>query len=410
MSVTAISLIDGPSKTRDQFVEKVEVLDKVKELVFLPDGENMTLRQVADYYEVDIEVVRKVVQRHKDELTSDGMQILKGSQLNRYKASLQVVVPELKKVPSTQLLPRRAILRLGMVLRNSVVAEKVRTYLLNMEERASDEERKLVFEGKWTDELEEYVLQVVVDNEEKGIKFNDTLQQVSDDIGASVYQIKNYWYVGGHGNEPLRNKLDGAMKRQIASRSNRSKLGSENNVIDLFSLSEVEPETNTQAEHFTSSAPIEQPSVGNIEIAELKNMLVEQINLNNRLFSEVETVHRMNHQLINNMDYLRTAVVDSVNRQNRLYEDFQVVKQEIVELKELVDIRNQEEYQRIERRSSRYASKLKEAQSEIDDMQRDMNALIRKAGLSLLAGSGVDENDGISFKMDRNGNLERFRK
>lgn len=112
--------------------------------------------------------------------------------------------------------------------------------------------------------------------------------------------------------------------------------------------------------------------------------------------------------LINNMDYLRTAVLNSVNRQNEMYEDFQLVKQEIIDLKEIMDIRNQE-YQRIERRSSRYATKLKESQVEVADMQIDMKALIQKAGLSLLAGNGLDE-EGVSFKMNRNGNLEGLRK
>jgi hypothetical protein len=411
MNITAISLMEGPSETRDLFIERVEVLDKVKELVFLPDGEHMTLRQVADYYEVDIELVRKVVQRHKDELLSDGMKMLKGAKLSRYKSSLQVEVPELKKVPAIQLLPRRAILRLGMVLRNSVVAEKVRTYLLDMEEKVGDEEKRLVFEGKWTSELEEKVLKMVVENEEKGIRFNDTLQQISEEIGVSVYQIKNYWYTGGQGNPPLRDKLDEKMKRRIASRSNRSKLNLlEDNVIDLFSISQEDNEKEVEQPNSSSAEVInEEPSIRNTEIAELKQMVIKQMDLNNRLFSEMEHLRRTNHQLISNMEYLRNAVLDSVNRQNQLHEDFQVIKQEILELKKIVDIRNQEEYQRIERRSAKLSAKLKEARDEVNDLQKDMEAMIRRAGLSMLTGIRLDEPEGLSFKMDKNGNLDKLR-
>lgn len=407
MSVTAISLIDGPSNTRDLFVEKIEVLEKVKALALLPDGEHMTLRQVSDYYEVDIEVVRKVVQRHRNELQSDGMQMLKGAKLDRFKASLQVVVPELKKVPSTQLLPRRAILRLGMVLRNSTVAEKIRTYLLDIEEQVGDEEKKVVFEGKWTEDIEEIVLQTVAENEDKGIRFNDTLQQLSEEIGASVYQIKNYWYVGGHGNEPLRNKLDAAMKIQIASRSNRSKLSQKDNVIDLFSVSAVPQKEGSIGSNHSSLEEKQTVSLEDMGADELRKLASEQIEYNNRLFSEMQSFQQVSIQLVNSMESLRVAVVGTINHQTQIYQDFQAVKQEISEIKEIVDIRNQKEYQEIERHSIKLHDELKESHEEIADMQKDMNEVLRKAGLSLLTGMN---DDGLSFQMDQNGNLERFKK
>lgn len=41
------------AETRTKLAERVEVLEKVKDLVLLPQLEMMTVEQVADYYEVD---------------------------------------------------------------------------------------------------------------------------------------------------------------------------------------------------------------------------------------------------------------------------------------------------------------------------------------------------------------------
>lgn len=205
--MTSINLLNCPRDIRDSYIENVEILEKVKTLVLLPDGENMTVRQVADYYEIDLEVARKAIQRHREELTSDGMVKLNGRQLEEYKSQLPYSVPELKKVPSTQLLPRRAILRMGMVLKNSKIAEKVRTYLLEAEKLITSEQKQIIFQGSWTEEIDQYIINRVKEDEEQGIRFNDTLQKLSEEIHATAHQIKNYWYVGAQGKGALRHRV-----------------------------------------------------------------------------------------------------------------------------------------------------------------------------------------------------------
>lgn len=49
-----------------------------------------------------------------------------------------------------KLLPRRAVLRIGMLLRDSEVAAKVRTYLLNVEENTKQEDKEMIT-GSWDD-------------------------------------------------------------------------------------------------------------------------------------------------------------------------------------------------------------------------------------------------------------------
>ena len=135
---------------RDNAVSHYEVLEKVKDLLLIPTLDVMTTEQVADYYEVEYDAIKKVYQRNEDELKSDGMRIekmesfLKGQnvsfQKERNKAALKYENGITFSVTNRGLkvFPRRAILRIGMLLRDSEVAKEVRTQLLNIEEKTSD--------------------------------------------------------------------------------------------------------------------------------------------------------------------------------------------------------------------------------------------------------------------------------
>ncbi|WP_052292923.1 hypothetical protein [Desulfofarcimen acetoxidans] len=66
---------------RDKYASRVEVLDKVKKLSMLPDDIHVTIEMAANYYEVDSETIKKITQRHREELESDGQKIIKGQEL-----------------------------------------------------------------------------------------------------------------------------------------------------------------------------------------------------------------------------------------------------------------------------------------------------------------------------------------
>lgn len=68
---------------------------------------------------------------------SDGMVVLKGEELKRFKEEVSEVQsePYFKQAKSITLLQKRSLLRAGMILTNSGIATKVRDYLLNIEER-----------------------------------------------------------------------------------------------------------------------------------------------------------------------------------------------------------------------------------------------------------------------------------
>lgn len=273
---------------RDSYVAKVEILEKVKALALLPDGEHMTLRQVADYYEIEIEVVRKTIQRHREELQSDGMVKLQGRQLDEFKASLPYPVQELKKVPTTQLLPRRAILRMGMVLKKSMVAEKIRTYLLEAEHLITAEQKKIIFQGSWTEVIDEYIINCVKEDSKKGVRFNDTLQTISTEIHATTHQIKNYWYVGAQGKRPLRQRIN-VPQQDLVEQSNVVNLPVKKNDLsvtdtmfpDLFAFGEVQ---------------------------EKENLLKEQNGLIEKLLNKVSTMEERQSEILQENDDLKTMI------------------------------------------------------------------------------------------------------
>ena len=130
---------------RDQCIGHIEVLERVKEILLLPRIDCFTMKQVAEWYEVDQATIRQLWQRNRFELELDGAQKVSVSsfaekfdcdiisQSNRGTTTytidgVSVTIPNVGVV----LFPRRAILRVGMLLRDSRVAQEVRTQLLNI--------------------------------------------------------------------------------------------------------------------------------------------------------------------------------------------------------------------------------------------------------------------------------------
>jgi len=125
---------------RDKYIDNDAVLDKVKALTLLPDNTHITTEMVSNYYEVPKGTIDSLIFEHNEELISDGYKILKGVDLKEFKGYLGNPI-DLKFISTLAILPRRAILRIGMLLRDSHVAKQIRTYLLNIEENVSLEDK-----------------------------------------------------------------------------------------------------------------------------------------------------------------------------------------------------------------------------------------------------------------------------
>lgn len=126
---------------RSGVAHRAEVLDKVKALGFSTGNTQATTQDVANYFEVATKTVEKVVERHREELMGNGMRVLRGSDLQGYETDkLSVSYGPDQSYPqrrnSLTVFNRRAVLNMAMLLRDSTIAQRVRTYLLNVEESA----------------------------------------------------------------------------------------------------------------------------------------------------------------------------------------------------------------------------------------------------------------------------------
>lgn len=155
--ITAESFLDS-KELREQTMARVEVLDKVKQLFLIPELECMTVKQLADYFEVEFETIKWQYKNNRDEFDEDGvhtkkpydMKSLSGSQTPTLKMAqrrgfLEITLDDntVVAIPNcgVKCFPKRAILRMGMLLRDSVIAKEVRTQLLNTFEHATEEQR-----------------------------------------------------------------------------------------------------------------------------------------------------------------------------------------------------------------------------------------------------------------------------
>ncbi|MEC4565376.1 hypothetical protein L8C07_05415 [Paenibacillus sp. CMAA1739] len=128
---------------RDQYINKTEVLQKVKSLSLLPDNQHMTVKAVAEYYEVEYQTIINVLNRHKSEFEKDGVKTINNKDEGYFKVKEALSTGQF----IVKLVPRKAILRVGMLLRDSEVAIKVRDYLLRVEEVSTEEQKRSI----WSD-------------------------------------------------------------------------------------------------------------------------------------------------------------------------------------------------------------------------------------------------------------------
>jgi phage antirepressor YoqD-like protein len=135
---------DAARAERDELVVRTDVLDRVGVLRTLPDDMSVTTEMAAEFYLVDPDLIRYHVKTNRDELDDDGYRVVGRTDFEREFGSLSNLNPHSRSIG---LMPRRAVLRLGMLLRDSPVARRVRDYLLDAEQvspaRAVDEDEKL---------------------------------------------------------------------------------------------------------------------------------------------------------------------------------------------------------------------------------------------------------------------------
>ena len=135
-------------------INRVEVLDQVGKLLSLGKTEFSTVKQIAEYFGVAEETIQTVIKRYRNELNEDGLK-----KCTRDNIKLVMSNVNITKINSgkrgfskylidddelviggfgTTIFPKRAVLRIGMLLRDSKVAAELRSKLLNIVEAAEN--------------------------------------------------------------------------------------------------------------------------------------------------------------------------------------------------------------------------------------------------------------------------------
>ncbi|MGW3332838.1 hypothetical protein ACWDF9_20105 [Streptomyces rubiginosohelvolus] len=136
---TEVALLESRALRGEQ-MGRVDVLDKVKSLVMLPDGIHVRTEDVARYFEVSTGAVRRLTDRHQKELAENGLRVLRGAELRSFHSDMKSlwVGDGVESYPQAatqlRLYTRRTVLNIAMLLRDSDIASCVRTYLLDAEE------------------------------------------------------------------------------------------------------------------------------------------------------------------------------------------------------------------------------------------------------------------------------------
>ena len=120
----------------------LELLNKAKALVMAVwQGTAIaTNAQVAEFYEISEDVVRDNIRRNKEEFESDGLRVVKGKQLKDLLAIGSEKISQPKSTTILTLWTPRAAARLGMALRDSLVARQVRSTILDIVEAVNPQQ------------------------------------------------------------------------------------------------------------------------------------------------------------------------------------------------------------------------------------------------------------------------------
>lgn len=142
MSFKETDLIENKD-LRERHMERIDILEKVGNLLLLNELEMATTEMVAKFYEEEVGTIKMCVKNHRDEIESDGYKVWKKNDFNESKIDLlsstktnfTIKLGEEGFTISNRglaLFPKRAILRIGMLLQKSDVAKELRSRLLDI--------------------------------------------------------------------------------------------------------------------------------------------------------------------------------------------------------------------------------------------------------------------------------------
>mgnify|MGYP000130346769 CR=1 FL=1 len=122
--------------------KSLDIMNKYKTITTINNMEYETLDRVAKYFEVDYECIKKLVQNNKRELIKNGLLILKGKETREFLGGDNISLHNYKGYfisdnrkfnnRSNTLVNKRCFLNMAMLLRDSKVAQEIRSKMLDI--------------------------------------------------------------------------------------------------------------------------------------------------------------------------------------------------------------------------------------------------------------------------------------
>lgn len=122
--------------------KSLDIMNKYKTITTISNMEYETLDKVAEYFEVDYDCIKILIQRNKEELINNGLLILNGSKTKEILVGNKLFptnyrgyfIADNRKFAnkSNTLVNKRCFLNMAMLLRDSTIAQEIRSKMLDI--------------------------------------------------------------------------------------------------------------------------------------------------------------------------------------------------------------------------------------------------------------------------------------
>lgn len=182
-------------------MQRLALLNRVKQLHLLPENDVLTLKQVADYFEVSANKIKKIYESEQKEFDEAGVCVKyphdfkifnDNPNINKYvrkecgnlifklNDTTEVVIPNRGILCFT----RRAVALMGMLLEDGRVSREFRNQILNLVNDHFPNER----EAESMEEEKEFIIHLAKDFIENRISHQEVLEKVVE------YKSKHFTY------------------------------------------------------------------------------------------------------------------------------------------------------------------------------------------------------------------------
>lgn len=173
-------------------VQRAEKIFKIPGYYF-EDSYYFTNSQIANFFDVDIRTIERIVESHKTELVENGYQTLRGEKLANFKANaFGTDINVGSKVTQLSISSFRTLLNFSMLLANNDIAKQVRNTLLDIVINVLTE--KTGGHVKFINQRDKNYLSTALEEDNARKKFTNTICQYVSGPNFKYAQLTNEIY------------------------------------------------------------------------------------------------------------------------------------------------------------------------------------------------------------------------